>query len=188
MPTEMNAAQGEVYSVAVVIAEPAAFPEMRRGLLPTFRATLADTEQAIKEAVEDPRIQSILFDLDSVGEGARDGVEVLQEIRAIRDDIVLVAMTRSREHSIPLRASQAGADEFVVSPVNYEELQSLLARAIEKRAHELEGRRGQQHHGCAALRKRHRQRADCQRDRAVKRPRESALHLPELLRIARIAD
>ena len=141
MPTEMNAAQGEVYSVAVVIAEPAAFPEMRRGLMPTFRATLADTEQAIKAAVEDPGIQSILFDLDSVGEGARDGVEVLQEIRAIRDDIVLVAMTRSREHSIPLRASQAGADEFVVSPVNYEELQSLLARAIEKRAHELEGRR-----------------------------------------------
>ena len=141
MPTEMNAAQGEVYSVAVVIAEPAAFPEMRRGLMPTFRATLADTEQAIKEAVEDLGVQSILFDLDSVGEGARDGVEVLQEIRAIRDDIVLVAMTRSREHSIPLRASQAGADEFVVSPVNYEELQSLLARAIEKRAHELEGRR-----------------------------------------------
>jgi len=141
MPTEMNAAQGEVYSVAVVIAEPAAFPEMRRGLMPTFRATLADTEQAIKAAVEDPGMQSILFDLDSVGEGARDGVEVLQEIRAIRDDIVLVAMTRSREHSIPLRASQAGADEFVVSPVNYEALQSLLARAIEKRAHELEGRR-----------------------------------------------
>jgi DNA-binding NtrC family response regulator len=141
MPSEMNAAQGEVYSVAVVIAEPAAFPEMRRGLMPTFRATLADTEQAIKAAVEDPGIQSILFDLDSVGEGARDGVEVLQEIRAIRDDIVLVAMTRSREHSIPLRASQAGADEFVVSPVNYEALQSLLARAIEKRAHELEGRR-----------------------------------------------
>jgi DNA-binding NtrC family response regulator len=141
MPTQMNAAQGEVYSVAVVIAEPAAFPEMRRGLLPAFRATLADTEQAIKEAVEDPGIQSILFDLDSVGEGARDGVEVLQEIRAIRDDIVLVAMTRSREHSIPLRASQAGADEFVVSPVNYQELQGLLARAIEKRAHELEGRR-----------------------------------------------
>jgi DNA-binding NtrC family response regulator len=141
MPTEMSPAQGEVYSVAVVIAEPAAFPEMRRGLMPTFRATLADTEQAIKAAVEDPGIQSILFDLDSVGEGARDGVEVLQEIRAIRDDIVLVAMTRSREHSIPLRASQAGADEFVVSPVDYEELQSLLARAIEKRAHELEGRR-----------------------------------------------
>ena len=47
MPTEMNPAQGEVYSVAVVIAEPSAFPEMRRGLLPAFRATLAGTEDAI---------------------------------------------------------------------------------------------------------------------------------------------
>jgi len=141
MAIEMNPAQGEVYSVAVVIADPSTFPEMRRGLLPAFRATLADTEQAIKEAVEDPTLQSMLFEMESVGEGARDGVEVLQEIRAIRDDIVLVAMTRSRDHNLPLRASQAGADEFVLAPVNYEELQSVLARAIEKRAHELEGRR-----------------------------------------------
>jgi DNA-binding NtrC family response regulator len=141
MAIEMNPAQGEVYSVAVVIADPATFPEMRRGLLPAFRATLAATEQAIKEAVEDPAMQSMLFEMESVGEGARDGVEVLQEIRAIRDDMVLVAMTRSRDHSLPLRASQAGADGFVLAPVNYEELQTVLARAIEKRALELEGRR-----------------------------------------------
>jgi DNA-binding NtrC family response regulator len=83
----------------------------------------------------------MLFDLDSVGEGARDGVEVLQELRAIREDLVLVAMTRSRDHQIPLRASQAGADEFVLAPINYEELQSVLARAIQKRSLELEGRR-----------------------------------------------
>jgi DNA-binding NtrC family response regulator len=141
MASDMNPAQGEVYSVAVVIAEASDFPEMRRGLLPAFRAILADNERAIKDAVEDSSLQSMLFDLDSVGEGARDGVDVLQEIRTIRDDIVLVAMTRSRDHNLPLRASQAGADEFVLGPVNYEELQTLLARAIEKRAHEMEGRR-----------------------------------------------
>jgi DNA-binding NtrC family response regulator len=141
MPKEMNPAQNEVYSVAVVIADSTAFPEMRRGMLPAFRATLADTEQSIKEAVEDPALQAMLFDLDSVGEGARDGVEVLQELRAIREDLVLVAMTRSRDHQIPLRASQAGADEFVLAPINYEELQSVLARAIQKRSLELEGRR-----------------------------------------------
>jgi DNA-binding NtrC family response regulator len=141
MAIDINPAQGEVYSVAVVIADPSAFPEMRRGLLPAFRAILADNERAIKEAVEDSSLQSMLFDLDSVGEGASDGVDVLQEIRALRDDMVLVAMTRSRDHNLPLRASQAGADEFVLAPVNYEELQTLLARAIEKRAHEMEGRR-----------------------------------------------
>jgi DNA-binding NtrC family response regulator len=141
MAIDMNPAQGEVYTVAVVIAEASDFPEMRRGLLPTFRAILAGNERAIKDAVEDSSLQSMLFDLDSVGEGARDGIDVLQEIRAIRDDMVLVAMTRSRDHNLPLRASQAGADEFVLGPVNYEELQSVLARAIEKRAHEMEGRR-----------------------------------------------
>jgi DNA-binding NtrC family response regulator len=141
MAIDMNPAQGQVYSVAVVIAEASDFPEMRRGLLPAFHAILADNERAIKDAVEDSSLQSMLFDLDSVGEGARDGVDVLQEIRTIRDDIVLVAMTRSRDHNLPLRASQAGADEFVLAPVNYEELQTLLARAIEKRAHEMEGRR-----------------------------------------------
>ena len=141
MSAEINPAPGELYSIAVVIADDAKFPEIFRGLRPRFRAMLADTEQAIKEAVEDSSIQAMLFDLDSVGDGARDGVDVLHEIRAIRDDMVLVAMTRSRDHSIPLRASQAGADEFVVAPVDYDELQSVLARAIEKRGHELEGRR-----------------------------------------------
>ena len=141
MSPETNPPQGELYSVAVVIDEAEMFPEMLRGLSPAFRAMLANTEQLIKEAVEDRTLHAMLFDLDSIGDGARDGVDVLQEIRAIRDDIVLVAMTRSRDHSIPLRASQAGADEFVLAPVNYEELQSVLARAIEKRAHELEGRR-----------------------------------------------
>jgi DNA-binding NtrC family response regulator len=129
------------YSLAVVILDAGAFPDLKRSLLPGFRAKLADTEGAIKDAVEDPGLQAMLFDLDSVGSGASDGVEVLQEIRAIRDDLVLIAMTRSREHSIPLRASQAGADEFVLAPVDYQELQSLIARAIEKRALELEGRR-----------------------------------------------
>src|SRR6201988_1818940 len=131
----------QTYSIAVVVAEPRAFPEMKRRLMPAFRAKLADKQETIKEAVEDPALQAMLFDLDSVGEGARDGVEVLEEIRAIRDDLVLVAMTRSRDHNIPLRASQAGADEFVLAPVNYGELQGLLTRAIAKRANELEGRR-----------------------------------------------
>jgi DNA-binding NtrC family response regulator len=138
---ETNPSQSELYSVAVVLANASAFPEMRRGLAPAFQAILADTEQTIKHAVEDASLQSMLFDLDSIGEGARDGVEVLQEIRAIRDDLALVAITRSRDHSIPLRASQAGADECVLAPIDYGELQTVLARAIQKRLHELEGRR-----------------------------------------------
>jgi len=82
-----------------------------------------------------------VFNLDCIADGAIDGLDVLAEIRKIRDDVVLVAFMRSNSGTIPLKASQAGADEFFLCPLNYEELKIVLPRAIEKRALELEGRR-----------------------------------------------
>src|SRR6267378_1578033 len=141
MPSDRNDPNRELYSIAVVTVDESAFPEMRRALATSFRTTLASTEEQIKALVEDPNLHGILFDLDSIGEGARDGIDVLKEIRAIREEVVLVAMTGSQDRSIPLRASQAGADEFFLAPVNYTQLEMVFTRAIEKRALEIEGRR-----------------------------------------------
>jgi DNA-binding NtrC family response regulator len=141
MPPEWNDPSREPFCIAVVTVEESAFPEIRRALAGSFKATLASTEEQIKAAVEDPQLHGILFDLDSIGEGARDGIDVLKEIRAIREDVVLVAMSGSQDRSIPLRASQAGADEFFLAPVNYTQLEIVFTRAIENRALEMEGRR-----------------------------------------------
>jgi DNA-binding NtrC family response regulator len=141
MSSDRNDPNRELYSIAVVTVDESAFPEMRGALATSFRTTLASTEEQIKALVEDPNLHGILFDLDSIGGGAQDGIDVLREIRAIREDVVLVAMTGSQDRSIPLRASQAGADEFFLTPVNYAELQIVFARAIEKRTLEIEGRR-----------------------------------------------
>ena len=88
MPADRKDPSGELYSIAVVTVDESAFPEMRRALAGNFNTTLASTEEQIKAAVEDPKLQGIFFDLDSIGEGARDGVDVLKEIRAIREDVV----------------------------------------------------------------------------------------------------
>jgi DNA-binding NtrC family response regulator len=141
MLADRNDPSHEPYSIAVITVEDSTFPEMRRALASSFKTALANTEEQIKEAVEDPQLHGILFDLDSIGEGARDGIDVLKEIRAIREDVVLVAMTASPDRSIPLRASQAGADEFFLAPVNYALLEIVFTRAIEQRALEMEGRR-----------------------------------------------
>ncbi len=141
MTADRNESSRELYSIAVVTVDESAFPEMRRALAGSFKTALASTEEQIKGAVEDPQLHGILFDLDSIGEGARDGIDVLKEIRALREDLVLVAMTKSNDRSISLRASQAGADEFFLAPVNYAQLEIVLARAIEKRGLEIEGRR-----------------------------------------------
>jgi two-component system response regulator PilR (NtrC family) len=68
-------------------------------------------------------------------------MRLMQEIRQVRDDVVLVAITRSNSRSIPLKASHAGADEFFLAPLDFQELQIVLWRAIEKRSLQIEGQR-----------------------------------------------
>ena len=134
------ASSPERYTLAV-ITDDDLYPEIRRHLGQGLRTVLASAENEIKNVLEQAELHAILFNLDCIGDGAIDGLDVLAEIRKIRDDVVLVAFTRSNSRTIPLKASQAGADEFFLCPLNYEELKIVLHRAIEKRALELEGRR-----------------------------------------------
>jgi DNA-binding NtrC family response regulator len=129
------------YSIAIISDEGSAFPEICRFLAQTFSAILATNEEQIQAVVSAPQLDGIVLDLDSIGDDTNDGIEVLRELRKIREDLILVAITRSTDRSVPLKASQAGADEFFLIPVNPQELRVVLARAIEKRTLQLEGRR-----------------------------------------------
>lgn len=112
---------------------------MRRALAPSFRATLASTESQIKTLIDDPDIHGIVLDLESIGEEPADGIEVLQEMRRLRDDLIMVAITDSSSSELPLLASQAGADHFFGKPVDCEQLRTLLLQTAEKRALQFEG-------------------------------------------------
>jgi DNA-binding NtrC family response regulator len=135
------AASPERYSLAVITDDTEPYSEIRKHLGGVFRTSFATTETEIKTVLELSNLHAILFNLDCIGDGPHDGLEVLEEIRKIRDDVVLIAFTRTNSRTIPLKASQAGADEFFLFPVNYDELKIVLLRAVEKRALELEGRR-----------------------------------------------
>jgi DNA-binding NtrC family response regulator len=131
--------------VAVITVEAAAYPEIRRSLGTAFRTMLASSEEEITALMTEGNLQAVLFDLDSIGTGAGDGIDVLKEMRQLRQDLVFVAMTRASDRSIPIKASRAGADEFFLLPLNFSELNIVLTRAIQKRAMEIEGRRMVEH-------------------------------------------
>jgi len=114
---------------------------MQQSLAPRFAAVLVQTEQQIQEAVDDVRTSAVLVDLDSIGEGVSDALRLIEELRRVREGLVIVAVTRSNSRSIPLKASQSGADEFFLAPLDFEELQIVVWRAIEKRRLQLEGQR-----------------------------------------------
>jgi len=127
--------------IAIITAESSTFPDMQQFLAPTFTARLAQTEKNIQEAVDDPELSAILMDLDNTGADTSDALRLLRDIREARNDLVLVAITRSNSRSLPLKANQAGADDFFLAPLDFQELQIVLARAIEKRSLQLQGQR-----------------------------------------------
>ena len=129
----------ERYSIAIITLDEPMFREMRRELSPSFRTTMASTESQIKTLIDDPDIHGIVLDLESIGEGAADGVEVLQEMRRLRDDLIMVAITESTSSELPLMASQAGADHFFLKPVDASQLRTVLLQTLEKRALQFEG-------------------------------------------------
>ena len=129
----------ERYSIAIITLDEPMFREMRRELAPSFRTTMASTESQIKTLIDDPDIHGIVLDLECIGEGAADGVEVLQEMRRLRDDLIMVAITESTSTELPIMASQAGADHFFLKPVDGSQLRTLLLQTLEKRALQFEG-------------------------------------------------
>lgn len=139
MPENPNSL--ERHLLAVISDESEQYHEIHKYLGSVFRTILAKSEDEIKRVLEELPLHAILFNLDCVGDGTRDGLDVLEEMRKVRDDVVIAAFTRSAQRTVPLEASQAGADELFLLPLNYEELKIVLLRAIERRSLELEGRR-----------------------------------------------
>jgi len=129
----------ERYSIAIITLEESTFREMRRALSPSFRTTMASTELQIKTLIDDPDVHGIVLDLESIGDAPSDGVEVLQEIRRLREDLIMVAITSSTSSELPLMASQAGADHFFLKPVDSGQIETLLLQTLEKRALQSQG-------------------------------------------------
>ena len=67
--------------LAVITDDAELFPEVRKHLGGEFRTSLAANEDEIKALLEQPELHAILFNLDSIGDGPSDSLDVLEEIR-----------------------------------------------------------------------------------------------------------
>lgn len=137
--SDPNNSLSDRYFIAVITLGDELFRDMRRALSSSFRLAQAKTEEQIKDLIDNPRVHGIVLDLETIGEGALDGIEVLQKIRDLRNDLMLVAITDSTASELSLLASQAGADHFFLKPVETDQLRTLLQQTLEKRALQFEG-------------------------------------------------
>jgi two-component system response regulator PilR (NtrC family) len=87
---------------------------------------------------------AIFLDIDTVRERSEDGIAALAELRSMRPDLILAALTRSDSRNTRHKAIEAIVDEYFVAPIDFQEVLIVLNRALEKRVAEIEYRTEQE--------------------------------------------
>jgi DNA-binding NtrC family response regulator len=128
------------FSVAVVTTDHLVGPEADEYLAQTYDLQSMQTWDELAAAMQSGMIHAVLLDLDTLGDTADTGIAALRSLRGSQPDLLLVALTRSNSRSLRMKAIEATADEYFVAPVDFQELQIILARALEKRMTEIEYR------------------------------------------------
>jgi len=141
--------------IVILTTEESVLPDIEQFFLPSYRSILLQSAEALAPLMEQSPPDGIVLDLDTAAQrpgeakpgspgtpaSTNHGLELLATIRRQSPDVVLIALTRSRNRSLRLEAGKLGADEFFVAPVDPQELKIVLDRALEKRTMEIENRR-----------------------------------------------
>ena len=137
----MTPGNTEIRHIAVVTTDEAVLPEVEKFFTPNFHTTFLNNPDDILPLLTQVPLDAILLDVDTVPGSTTQGLEVLQQLRGMSEDFVLIALTRSHSHSLRRRATEAGADDFFVAPVDFDELRLVLERTLDRRSIEIENRR-----------------------------------------------
>lgn len=93
-------------------------------------ATAPDGETAL-ELLEGNTFDVVLLDIRLPG---LDGLEVLRRIKESQDQVEVIMITVVREIETAVRAIKLGAYDYVTKEFNYEAVENLVQRALEKKA------------------------------------------------------
>jgi two-component system phosphate regulon sensor histidine kinase PhoR len=98
--------------------------------------TAANGEEGLAAIKEDPEgFEVVLVDLKMPGMG---GMEVLEAVREINPDLLIVVITGYATVDSAVEAMKKGAYDFIPKPFTPDQLRLVVSRALEKRKLELE--------------------------------------------------
>jgi DNA-binding NtrC family response regulator len=126
--------------VLLVTTDKDAFAEFRQVLPTSLESLLVPSLEAMSSEMEGNWTDAVILDLDVIASSVVSSVARLREIRKSYPDLVIVALTRSRNRAERLKAREAGADEFFLAPVDAQELRIVLEHTVAERRIEIEDR------------------------------------------------
>ena len=97
--------------------------------------TAADAEQAVKALEADSSIALMLSDVRMPG---ADGIQLLRAAKKMRPDLTCILLTAFGSVDLAVEAMKDGADDFLTKPVDLDQLDLRVAKALKTRALEEE--------------------------------------------------
>ncbi|HLC40313.1 MAG TPA: sigma-54 dependent transcriptional regulator [Methylomirabilota bacterium] len=109
------------------------------GVRESFKLVLEDSCDILEaedgpQAIELARTSGVHLVLLDIRLPGMDGIEVLERIKAIDDEIEVILVTAVKTIRTAVDAIKLGAFDYITKPFDLEEITSLVHRALEKRA------------------------------------------------------
>ena len=103
-------------------------------VVPWFQVVIREDYVDLARWTREARVVAVLLDIDTDGPEEYGGLQVLDELRRLNEDLVLISLSRSRTRSVEKQALEAGADVHFRRPVDIAELRLALADTLRCRA------------------------------------------------------
>ncbi len=135
--------------VAVMTTDESVMLAAQESLASDFHITLLDSVEGVLALQDQTPLEAVILDLDLAldpGAGksdktAEDMYEVIRQLRAKDEDLVLLGLIRSLTKLWRRKFLSAGMAQCFVAPVDFVEVQAYLQGALEQRRREIEGRK-----------------------------------------------
>src|ERR1700679_2983915 len=122
--------------VCVVTADEQFLDELVPELIPWFQVVLRRDFEDLARWTREAHVVAVLLDIDTDENDAyqgHGGLPILDELRKLNQEFVMISLSRSRTRSVEKQALEAGADVHFRSPVDISEWRLALAESLRKR-------------------------------------------------------
>jgi DNA-binding NtrC family response regulator len=127
--------------VAVMTNDESVMLAAQESLASDFHITLLDTGDGVLALQKEIPLEAVILDLDASERSAESMVELVSQLRARDEDLVLIGLIQSLTKVWRRNLLAAGIAQCFVAPVDFTKLQGFLQSALEQRRREIEGRR-----------------------------------------------
>jgi DNA-binding NtrC family response regulator len=126
--------------VAVMTTDESVMLAAQENLASDFHITLLDAGEGVLALQNEVPLEAVILDLDASEVSAKLMVELVSQLRATDEDLVLIILTRSLSKVWRRKLLAAGITQCFVAPIDFAELQGFLKGALGQRRREIEGR------------------------------------------------